>query len=221
MKATLPFIEQRFREFNQRFFGGKLPMLPIELSNAKSYLGLCAFKKNTSWLGKTKKYDFRLRISTRVNLTETELEDVIIHEMIHYYIGVNNLRDRSAHGPLFRQMMNEINDKFDRHVTVSAKLTKEQREESVDRRVRWHVIAVVSFKDGRCGIRVLPQLHHRILFFYRRVIVQEQVEDLNFYQSNDIFWNRYPCSSALRLYIMGEQEIGMHLNDAIKIKVTG
>ena len=44
MKATIPYIEQKFEEFNQQMFAGQLPKLPIELSDAKTFLGVCAFK---------------------------------------------------------------------------------------------------------------------------------------------------------------------------------
>lgn len=40
MKATIPYVEKRFEEFNQLMFDGQLPKLPIELSNAKTFLGL-------------------------------------------------------------------------------------------------------------------------------------------------------------------------------------
>jgi hypothetical protein len=91
MKATIPYVEKKFEEFNQLMFDGKLPKLPIELSDAKTFLGLCVYKKRRTILGRTECYDFKLRISTRIDLVEAEVEDIIIHEMIHYYIGYNNL----------------------------------------------------------------------------------------------------------------------------------
>ena len=38
MKATIPYVEKKFEEFNPLIFDGKLPMLPIELSDAKTFL---------------------------------------------------------------------------------------------------------------------------------------------------------------------------------------
>ena len=90
MKATVPYIEQKFEVFNRQMFGGKLPKIPVELSDAKTFLGQCVYKKRRKPFGKTELYDFRLRINTRVDLPEREIEDTIIHEMIHYYIGYNS-----------------------------------------------------------------------------------------------------------------------------------
>ena len=97
---------------------------------------------------------------------ELRIEDTIIHEMIHYYIGYNRLEDASAHGPLFLSIMNEINRKFGRNLTVSHKSTKEQREQLQDKRSHYHVIAVVNFHDGRTGIKVLPRVLRSILYYY-------------------------------------------------------
>ena len=158
MKADITYIKKKFEEFNKQMFAGKLPMLPIELSNAKTFLGQCVFKIRRLPNGRTEKYDFRLRINTRVDLSEQELEDTVIHEMIHYYIGINQLNDTSAHGQIFRRIMDDINVKYGRHLTITHKVTKEQREQAYEKRQRWHVVAVVEFKDGKTGLKVLPRI---------------------------------------------------------------
>ena len=33
MKATVPYIEQKFEGVNRQMFGGKLPKIPVELSD--------------------------------------------------------------------------------------------------------------------------------------------------------------------------------------------
>lgn len=52
MIATVPYIEKKFEEFNQQIFAGKLPKLPVELSDAKTFLGLCVFKRRKGENGK-------------------------------------------------------------------------------------------------------------------------------------------------------------------------
>ena len=47
------------------------------------------------------------------------LQDVLMHEMIHeylYYFGKND--GRNPHGKAFVQMMNDINQKWNRHITI-------------------------------------------------------------------------------------------------------
>lgn len=146
-------------------FAGQLPKLPIELSDAKSFLGVCVYRKRKTEEGKIECYDFKLRINTRVDLPEAEVEDIIIHEMIHYFIRFNNIEDSSSHGQVFKHIMNTINEKFGRNLTISHKASKEEKEQLYDTRRRWHVVAVVNFKNGRTGIKVLPRIHSKIIDF--------------------------------------------------------
>ena len=88
MKADIAYVQEKFREFNRRMFDGKLPELPISVTNAKSYLGVCLYRNRFKWNGKREYYDFKLRISRRIDLSQDELDDTIIHEMIHYWIGL-------------------------------------------------------------------------------------------------------------------------------------
>ncbi len=221
MKATVPYIEKKFEEFNRQIFGGKLPKIPVELSDAKTFLGQCVYKKRRKPFGKAELYDFRLRINARVDLPEREVEDTIIHEMIHYYIGYNKLEDASAHGPLFLGIMNEINRKFGRNLTVSHKSTQEQREQLQDKRSRYHVIAVVSFRDGRTGIKVLPRVVRSILYYYNNVLANREIASIQLYMSNNIFFNRYPNSSALNVHFLEADEIGRQLEGAEKMACDG
>ena len=122
MIATLPFLENRFKTFNDAYFGGALPPVPIKLGRAVRSIGCCAYKKRRKWFGKVEYSDFRIRISTRFDLPEQELEDTLLHEMIHYEILVNQRRDSSAHGRLFRARMREINEQYGRHIAVSYRI---------------------------------------------------------------------------------------------------
>ena len=221
MKADIPFIEKKFEEFNKLMFAGELPKLPIELSNAKTFLGQCVFKIRRLTNGKTEKYDCRLRINTRIDLPEQELEDTIIHEMIHYYIGVNQLNDTSAHGQIFRQIMDAINVRYGRHMTITHKVTKEQREQAYDKRQHWHVVAIVEFKNGKTGIKVLPRIVPRILNYYNKIGAINSVSQIKLYMSNDIFFNRFPNSGALNVTYVDRKELQEHLTDDEKLQCDG
>ena len=221
MKATIPYIEELFEEFNQQMFAGQLPKLPVELSDAKTFLGVCAYKKRQTDDGKTECYDFKLRINTRLDLPEQEVEDTIIHEMIHYFIGVNQLEDVSSHGPIFLHMMNSINEKYGRHITVSHKSTQEQREQLVDKKSHWHVIALVNFNDGKTGIKVLPRVLPRILGFYSAVSGDKRVNSIDLYMSNNPFFNRFPNSAALNVRFIDKDEAERNLKGAERMECDG
>jgi predicted SprT family Zn-dependent metalloprotease len=211
MKATKSYVEHKFEEFNKMCFDGKLQKIPVELSDAKTFLGICVFKKRKTQNGETEYYDFRLRINTRIDLPEEIVEDTILHEMIHYFIGVNHLKDTSAHGPLFQHIMNSINERFNRHVTISHRGTLEQNEDAIDKRALYHVVAVVSLNNGRMGIKILPRILPRILYYYNMILAQDGVKSIKLFMSNDPYFNQYPNSSSLKVYFIDEELLREHL----------
>lgn len=221
MKATVSFLQQRFATFNELIFEGKLPLLPIELSNARTFMGKCEFKKRRKLWGKTECYDYKIRISTRYDLPEQELDDVLIHEMIHYYIAWNGIKDSSAHGKVFRKWMTAINAIHHRNITISHRTTASQREQAVAEQPRYRVVAVVSFNDGRIGIKVLPRVLPSILNYYNKVLTSKEVQRISLFMTNNAFFGHYPCSSALKVYFIAHEELARHLQGAEHMACDG
>ncbi len=154
MIATLEFLVKRFETFNHAFFDGALPPVPIKLGRAVRSLGSCTYKKRRKLFGKLEYYDFCLHISTRYDLPEEELEDILLHEMIHYEILVNQRQDTSAHGRLFRARMKQFNEQYGRHISVSHRHALLPVATPKDRRPQ--VVALVQMKNGRIGVKRLP-----------------------------------------------------------------
>ena len=221
MIATIPYVERKFEEYNRQMFAGQLPKLPIELSDAKTFLGKCVYRKRRLRNGSVENYDFRLRINTRIDLTEAEVEDTIIHEMIHYFIRWKQMEDTSSHGQIFQHMMNSINEKYGRHISIRHIGTEEQNEQAIDKRQHWHVVAVVRFNSDRTGIKVLPRVMPSIINFYNKIIEAKDVERIDLYMSNDIFFNRFPNSSALKVHYVNGDEAEKHLATAKILHIEG
>ncbi len=221
MKPTTDYIERKFQEFNTLMFGGKLTMPPILLSRARTFVGQCAAKKRRTLFHGTQLFDFRLKFSVCFDLTEEEWEDTIIHEMIHYYIGVNGLKDTSAHGKVFRQMMETINQKYGRKLTISHKTSPEQREELYNSRKVWHVIALLQFADGRKGLKVLPRIRQRIEAYRTTMLRDKRITQIDLFLSNDPYFNRFPNSSAFNAILANEDEFMPHIQQAQHIEFGG
>lgn len=233
MEITQKLVKERFESFNRQIFGNKLPMPRICLSNARTFLGACTFKTKRGLLGKKTRYDFAIRISTQFDMSETEFEDTLIHEMIHYYIGVNQIEDTSAHGQKFRSMMADINSRFGRHITISHRSDGDKAEApdntgapgnrttaTVHRR-QYHVIAVASLADGRTGFKVLPRVAPSILKFYNGVLSSGVVKTVNLFMSDSPFFYSYPNSSSLRVHIIDRETVMQHLEGAMSIFCDG
>ena len=166
-------------------------------------------------------FDFSLRINTRLDLPEREVEDTIIHEMIHYFIAYKNLEDATSHGPIFQHIMNSINEKYGRNLSISYKSSDEEKEALVDKKQHYHVVAVVVFYDGRSGIKVLPRIIQRIVNYYNNISRQKEIAVVRLYMSNDVFFNRFPNSSSLRVHYVDAEVIKERLKGAEVFECDG
>lgn len=211
MIPTIEYVQQRFREFNVTMFDGRLPEPPISITNAKTYLGVCAFRKHRKWHGRLEYSDFKIRISRRFDLPQSEIDDTIIHEMIHYYIGLFSPTDMPGHSALFRRMMADINARYGRHISVSHRLTPDQQEQAIDNRPKKHIVARVVLKDGRTGIKVIPCMEHHIRRYRRGMMASGKVSSIEFFQTTDPFFNRFPSSSAFTVYFPDPDVLAQHL----------
>lgn len=221
MKADIPYIKRKFWDYNRQFFNGSLPEPLFRLSNVKTYLGVCRYRKRRMPDGSFEYYDFKICINTRIDLSEKELEEIIIHEMIHYYIGLNHPEEMAGHGPLFRRIMGEINSRYGRHIRIQHRLTPEQSSQALDHRLKWRVVAQVRLKDGRTGIKVLPPIARHIRSYHRGLMAGGKVESISFHFTKNQFFNRFPSSSALKVYFIEPDVLAIHLADSREVTVIG
>lgn len=219
MKATVEYVERKFREFNESYFSGGLKEIPIALSNAKTFQGMLTYKKRKLLSGKWYFHDFKMLINTRIDVEEAELEDTILHEMIHYYIYSNQFQDTSSHGQLFRKIMNSINQNFGRHITISKKLTKAEHEQLINSRPAKHVFAIVTLDNGNKYVKVVPRIRERIFQVHQNFLKYFRVKEIKWYYAENTYLNRFPSSVAMKLYSFDEQQMQAVIADAYPIDI--
>ena len=108
MQINTEWIAVNFDRFNKDYFGGRLTPPKFSVNNARTRLGSMAFKWKRSLL-KRESYDYIIRLSNYYDIPEVEFQNVLLHEMIHYYIAVNRFKDDSVHGTMFRSIAQRIN----------------------------------------------------------------------------------------------------------------
>ena len=219
MIPTIPYIEAKFDEFNKLIFGSELPRIPIVLGSATRVVGAFSCKVRRNFWGKKEYFDLKLRFSKKFDLPENELEDVIIHEMIHYYIHFKNLKDKSAHGPLFKNLMNQINKNFGRKISIRHKGAVKTNEQITDAKPRYRVVAVVTMKDGKTGIKVLSRIKEKVRHYYNAVSTSPTVSQVELYFTLNPFFGQYPCSSALRIHYIDHPILQPQLQGSTKLSL--
>lgn len=190
MRATLPFLREKFDLFNALCFGGCLPPVRIALSRSRRTLG--QFRHRT--VGTLRECD--ILISVCYDRPQVEIEDTLIHEMIHYYIWHRRIRDDSTHGLAFRRKMQEINLRFGRNLEISHRSTPAERDSDITRRANH--ICVTRWRDGSLCLTVCATT---CIFAIRRAFLADpRVEAVEWWWSSDPWFNRFPKARTPRAF---------------------
>lgn len=217
MKPTTDYIAARFAEYNSLLFGGKLPVPQFRSGNARSMLGHLKYRRRRSLLGRVHYSDFVLTVSARFDLPEEEVQDTIIHEMIHLYILSNGIRDTSSHGRVFRSWMQKINTEYGRHISISHRFTSE--ELAADTHLRKHYFCVCEFTDGRKGITVTAE--SALFSIYRQLPRVFSLMSCRWYGSTDPYFNRFPHVRTPKIFIVDWGELEPYLKSSVELVCDG
>jgi len=205
VKPTIEYIQARFEEYNRQYFNGSLPPLPIKLSHAKGFLGKVTFvRKRQGFFGGYRNQDFVLRINVRIDLPEDLVQDTILHEMIHYYIAVNQWKDTSTHGRLFRAEMARINEEGHRHISISHRLNEAQKAQATIHKER--AVAIVHFSDGKLGVKVVPNQEKHIRYWHQMAMRHFPIDRIEWRKTDDPYFAQFPSSIAMRIYLIPKPE---------------
>lgn len=192
-ELTIDYLRQAFEHYNNLIFDGKLPVPKLKWSRAKTRLGQMACKRKMSWR-RTKYYDFSISISNYYKLTTEQIDDVLIHEMIHYSIAYTGLKDTSSHGIVFRGMMDKINRTFNRHITISVR-TRNLQPRTLQQH-KDHLILALETKDGKYFLSsVNPSAAGKLAISLART---REIAHYAWYQSQDEYFHSMPRVRSLR-----------------------
>lgn len=214
MIVTIEWMEEWFRRFDQEYFGGKLPVPKLGLTHAKTRLGQLAYKRASRW-GRTKLYDFKLSMSTYYDMTDKQAKSVLLHEMIHYIIGYTGLKDTSAHGIVFKGLMDKLNSQYGWDIRVSTSTKGWKVSETVKSRKekkgpQIYLMLAIEMNDGRHYLsRVNPSFARRIENQLKTV---REVVSYQWYTTMENYFEDYPQVRSLRGRRISKADFGKLLN---------
>lgn len=214
MIVTIEWMEEWFRRFDQEYFGGKLPVPELGLTHAKTRLGQLAYKRASRW-GRIKLYDFKLSMSTYYDMTDKQAKSVLLHEMIHYIIGYTGLKDTSAHGIVFKGLMDKLNNQYGWDIRVSTSTKGWKVSETVKSRKekkgpQIYLMLAIEMNDGRHYLsRVNPSFARRIENQLKTV---REVVSYQWYTTMENYFEDYPQVRSLRGRCISKADFGKLLN---------
>ena len=200
MIVTVEWMEEWFRRFDHDYFGGKLPGPELGLTRAKTRLGQLAYKRATRW-GRTKLYAFKLSMSTYYDMTDRQAKSVLLHEMIHYIIGVTGLKDTAPHGIVFRGMMDNLNRKYGWDIRVMTstkgwKVSEWAEERQKAKGPQTYLMLAIEMQDGKHYLsRVNPSFARRI---ESKLALVRELRSHRWYTTHEPYFEDYPQVRSLR-----------------------
>ena len=108
-----------FRDYNIKYFGGVLPTPYFRIMHEVDLLGYFTYSPY-SVPGTTEVID----ISDFYDYDIDQLRDILVHEMIHYYLTYTGVEVYPSHGPAFLNMAQRLNLAYGMNITPIIDLTK-------------------------------------------------------------------------------------------------
>ena len=196
MTLTVDILRVWFRQFNDEYFGGELPVPRIVLSKSRTRLGTMACKC-TRRLMRRVYSDFTIRISIFYEQTEREFQTTLLHEMIHYYIMYKHIPDTSAHGRVFSGMMQRLNTQYGWNITVSSSMRGHAiADAQAAARTRTYVVLALVLDSGERMLTVVSPRSARKIDALAHGTAR--ITDHRWYMTQDHYFDDFPQVRSLR-----------------------
>lgn len=173
MIITISEIEKEFNKWNGIIFNNELPTPHFEVCHAKSFLG------QFQWRNVLNTEVYKIRISTFFDRPYEYYVNTIVHEMLHFYIRYNKIKDTSSHGKIWKQKAAEISKKYGLNIARTSPtgggISEAVIEKKKQRKNFHETVIVCKLNDGRLGAAVLPltKLHLMVPAFAKCNFVKE------------------------------------------------
>ena len=213
MRPTITFLKEKYQYFNELCFNNSLPDITIRLSRSRTTGGNLRYRYTKNAFGVKNFTNPVISISIIYDLPQNVVEDVLIHEMIHYHILVNHLKDTSTHGDIFRGEMERINIVYGRNVTVS--LRQVGIDYSQDTQQKIHFVCVFKHKDGR--IMFAPTTKGSLRTLWKKIETATAITEYKWYVTGNPYFNRYRHVRTLKAYLTVPDIIMPQLSEAPRL----
>ena len=202
MIVTTEWMTDKFGMFNAEYFEGSLPLPEMRVSRSKTRLGTMSYKYGRRLFRLTKK-DYVIRMTSAFDMSERQAEDILLHEMIHLYIASQGIKDSSAHGRVFRSMMNRLNNDYGREIKISVSM-KDYAAAEHRGKARTRLVLLLRHSEAGYIVTVVNVKYRDRL---ERIICRvKEITEHKWRLSNDEYFASFPQVRTLRGRRVNRQE---------------
>lgn len=209
MRPTIAYLQQRIEFWTDEVFTKKVPLPEVKLSRSRRVLGRVRFRRERLLSGRYRYSDFYIEFSGVYDFDAELLDDVVLHELIHYYILYFQLHDTAPHGKLFRSMMASINRNHNRNIAIT-----HRADGSIGRR-RFYYLCICKLRDGRCCVASVRKKN--IPEIERTVKRDRNIAAHQWFRSDNEFFGKIPCHETFRACYVPVEELRCQLGDGFTL----
>ncbi len=185
-----------FDRFNRDYFQKALPVPAFVLSKGRTQLG--KFSCKYAVMHKRPK-ECKIALSTYYEMSERQAANVLLHEMIHYYIAYTGVKDTAPHGEVFCSIANVLNKKYGWKISVSTSTAGWKVAEGSkvrQKRVGVYLILAAETSDGIYFLSVVTPSYARELDDSLKK--SREIRHYAWYISQDSYFSDFPKVRSLR-----------------------
>ena len=138
MIAIVEYLTELFWECNKEYFDNSLPTPYIELFDSFKNVARFEYFKNKKGSKKPIKNQI-IKFTKNYDFDENTIRDIMVHEMIHYYIAWNRIKDNKAHGKQFMKMAEEYNQKYGLSIKVTIDVSPFLINKETSKKIPWYL----------------------------------------------------------------------------------
>lgn len=138
MVANIQNLQLAFNQCNMKYFEGKLPIPMFDLLHSFRTCGYFDCDYEQGWFSRTL-YNFRISMTDYYDFTPKQFEDILVHEMIHYYLAYFGIDKSLSHGREFKKMAKRLNQTYGLNITKTLDISQYKRREGTPTISYWFV----------------------------------------------------------------------------------
>lgn len=100
-------VDNEFKTLNQLLFNNKLPIPKFNITNDTKNLGFFSYTNVNNTVTQP-----HISISAAYDYNDNDLDSVLAHEMIHYYLALKGIDMQGTHGTDWQYLANQFNTQY-------------------------------------------------------------------------------------------------------------
>lgn len=105
-------VDNEYKTLNQILFNNKLPIPRFKITNDTKNVGYFTYTNVNN-----KVVEPYIYVSAAYDYNDNDLDSVLAHEMIHFYLAYNQIDMQGTHGPDWQHLANQFNTQYGLNIT--------------------------------------------------------------------------------------------------------